>query len=69
MGGLLFLTGMIGSIYALLTWGTKSFGDLVPNLMMRITIPSVTLVVMGIQIVFASFFLGILRGLGSYKNN
>lgn len=62
VGLILFIMGMIGSVYSLITWGSMSFGALVPNIMMRITIPSVTLVVVGIQVVSASFFLGILGG-------
>lgn len=60
IGGLSCLIGIFGSFYAFILWGFKSFGPLIPSSMMRITIPSLTFIVIGIQIVFASFFLSIL---------
>lgn len=60
-GGLLSATGLIGSIYAVAIWGEMSFGILVPSSMMRIVIPSVTTMAVGIQIIFATFFLSILK--------
>lgn len=60
--GLLFtLAGIIMTIFALLIWGHTSFGDLNPQEMMRMTIPALTLMVVGIEMIFASFFIGILN--------
>lgn len=60
LGGLLTLAGMAGSVYAFILWERESFGTLVPGTMMRLTIPSLTLLAAGIQIMFSSFFLSIL---------
>jgi len=60
LGGILSLIGVAGSVYAFFIWGDKFFGPLLPSSMMRITIPSLTFIVTGIQIIFASFFLSIL---------
>lgn len=60
-GGLLSLMGVIGSVYAVIVWGGTSFGALLPSSMMRIVIPSVTTMAVGIQIIFATFFLSILK--------
>ncbi|HEX9758712.1 MAG TPA: glycosyltransferase [Nitrospiria bacterium] len=60
LGGILTLTGIAGSIYAVIVWGKTSFGPLVPFSMMRITIPALTALVAGIQIILFSFFLSVL---------
>ncbi len=57
--------GLITSVYALSVWSDQSYGDLVPAEMMRITIPAVTAMACGAQVVFTSFFLSVLR-LGEY---
>ncbi len=55
------LAGMCGALYAILQWGHASFGALVPSEMMRITIPSVTTLALGTQIVFGVFLLGFIK--------
>jgi hypothetical protein len=60
-GGLLVITGASGALYAFLTWRHVSFGPLVPSNMMRITIPSVTTLAIGAQIVFGGFMLGFIE--------
>jgi glycosyltransferase involved in cell wall biosynthesis len=60
LGGLLSIIGITGSIYAFIFWGRTSFGPLDPFLIMRITIPSLTFLAVGIQVVFASFFMSVL---------
>ncbi|AGA68982.1 glycosyl transferase [Desulfitobacterium dichloroeliminans LMG P-21439] len=57
LGLLLFLMSLMGSINAVMAWGKTSFSSLVPSITMRIAIPSVTLIVVGIQVFFNSFFL------------
>jgi len=52
--------GVAASGYALGAWGGTSFGPLDPAVSMRIVLPGATAVVLGMQIVFASFFLGLL---------
>jgi hypothetical protein len=60
-GACLVLGGIGGAIYAVLQWGHSSFGALVPSEMMRITIPSVTALAVGTQILFGGFMLGFIE--------
>lgn len=64
-GSLLGVAGLATSVYALLLWSDQSYGNLVPAQMMRLTIPAVTAMACGAQVVFTSFFLSVLR-LGEY---
>ena len=59
-GGFLSLLGFFGSVYAVQTWKEKGFGPLDPSVTFRTIIPSVLCIVIGIQVVFASFFLSVL---------
>lgn len=61
LGAFLVLAGFLTSVAALVYWGQADFGPLMPTEGMRIVIPSVTAVIMGTQITFFSFFLGVLR--------
>ena len=61
LGACLVLAGIGGALYAVLQWGHSSFGALVPSDMMRITIPSVTILAIGTQIVFGGFLLGFIE--------
>lgn len=58
VGAFLVIAGIGGALYAILQWRHSSFGPLVPSDMMRITIPSVTTLAIGTQIVFGNFLLG-----------
>ncbi len=60
IGGSLILLGIGGSIYAFQTWEAKQFGTLYPAVTMRIVIPSVTALALGVQVIFSSFFLSVL---------
>jgi hypothetical protein len=60
VGTLMLLAGAVITIYALSRWGMQSFGPLVPSQMLRIIIPSITLITMSFQIILSSFFLSIL---------
>ena len=60
VGCTLLLVGLSGTIYAFWTWGVHSFGGLNPFVMMRLVIPSATLITLGFQIILSSFFLSIL---------
>jgi len=62
-GAVLILGGLLGSIYALATWGHASFGELVPSHGLRIVIPAGLALALGCQTVLSSFFLSIL-GMG-----
>ena len=60
VGGFLLAAGFLGTVLAVLSWGTKGFGLLDPGLTMREVIPSAVLLTLGVQTIFASFFLSIL---------
>jgi glycosyltransferase involved in cell wall biosynthesis len=59
-GALMFGVGVVGLIVAVLSWGDAGFGRLDPRVTMREVIPAAVLVTLGVQTVFASFFLSIL---------
>jgi glycosyltransferase involved in cell wall biosynthesis len=61
VGACLICAGVAGAVYAVVKWGDSSFGSLVPSEIMRITIPSVTTLALGTQIVFGSFLLGFIE--------
>jgi glycosyltransferase involved in cell wall biosynthesis len=61
IGACLVLAGIGGAIYAVLQWGHSAFGALVPSDMMRITIPSVTALAIGTQVLFGGFMLGFIE--------
>ena len=61
IGACLILGGIGGATYAVLQWGHSSFGALIPSEMMRITIPSVTAVAIGTQVLFGGFLLGFIE--------
>ena len=59
-GALLLVAGLGLSIYALSFWSATSFGPLDPSRTLRLVIPAVTLIALGLQTVLSSFFLSIL---------
>jgi glycosyltransferase involved in cell wall biosynthesis len=59
-GSLMVLTGFVGLVLAVASWGSVGFGNLDPSLTMREVIPAVVLLALGTQTVFASFFISIL---------
>jgi glycosyltransferase involved in cell wall biosynthesis len=61
LGACLIGAGVAGAVYAFVKWGDASFGAMVPSEIMRITIPSVTTLALGTQIVFGSFLLGFIE--------
>ncbi|ELP57003.1 glycosyl transferase 2 family protein [Microcystis aeruginosa TAIHU98] len=60
IGVILFLVGIGGSLYALYIWNARLYGALDPAVTMRIVIPSVTALGLGVQVIFSSFFLSVL---------
>ena len=60
-GVILTLAGIVMTVLAFMVWKHTAFGDLNPQEMMRMTIPALTLMVVGIEMIFASFFIGILN--------
>ena len=60
VGALLIALGLAESFYAVSSWSVRHFGPLNPVQMLRIVMPSVFALTLGVQIVCASFFLSIL---------
>lgn len=56
IGALLTVIGISGACYSFYAWAQTSFGNVNPVAMMRWLIPSVTSVVLGVQMIFSSFF-------------
>jgi glycosyltransferase involved in cell wall biosynthesis len=59
-GLLLLAAGLAGSAYSLGLWRLAAFGALNPEVTLRIVAPSATAMIVGLQLVFSSFFLGVL---------
>jgi glycosyltransferase involved in cell wall biosynthesis len=56
----LVAVGIIASILAVGSWGATDFGDLDPERSLRLVIPAVLALTLGIEVVFSSFFLSVL---------
>lgn len=61
LGLLLFGAGSYSSLGLVLEWGARGFGPLEPRTMMRLAIPSVTVMVVGMQIAVSAVFGGALH--------
>jgi hypothetical protein len=61
VGALLEIIGLVGTVIAFVIWSKTSFGNLGPEIMLRITMPIFVALVCGIQLMCSSFFLGILE--------
>jgi len=55
---LLLGAGILG--YAFYLWHAAGFGELSATHMLRLTLPSATLLLLGVEVIFASFFLSLL---------
>jgi glycosyltransferase involved in cell wall biosynthesis len=60
IGGLMLAAGVAGILIAVSSWGAVGFGRLDPRETMREVIPAAVLLTVGVQTIFASFFLSIL---------
>lgn len=60
IGVVLIGLGLVGTLFAVSSWGAQSFGPLEPSKMLRLVVPAVTAVTLGFQIVLSSFFLSVL---------
>lgn len=60
-GGLLLVGGLTLAIHTLMVWNQAGFGDLNPDVMLRRVIPATLLLVLGVQMLFYSFFFSILQ--------
>ncbi len=61
VGTVLLLGGLGASIFAVEIWGQSEFSDLDPTISMRIVLPAATAIILGLQIVFSSFFFSVLE--------
>lgn len=61
LGVVILIIGIILLIINLVSWGSQSFGELDVRATARMTALSVTALVVGIQLIFGSFFMGILQ--------
>jgi hypothetical protein len=69
LGGLaLILLGIVGTVFALVSWEATGFGNLPPASAMRLQIPSVTALILGVQSVFSAFFMYALRSGPGYRD-
>jgi hypothetical protein len=60
VGALLFVIGMAGMVVSLSHWHGANFGTVDPRVELRMVVPSVTAVVVGVQVIAASLFVSIL---------
>jgi hypothetical protein len=60
LGLVIFLVGLAKLILAVLYWKTAHFGAISYPQSLRQVIPAVTLIMIGVQVIFSSFFLSIL---------
>jgi len=60
LGGTVCSVGLGGAMYSVWLWMQSSFGPLLPSEMMRIIIPAFTLLIAGMQTIFASFFVNMI---------
>lgn len=67
LGTILTITGIGLSVYGFSIWSDNNYGNLETRKTLRIIIPAVTTIIIGIQIILLSFFFSIL-GLKDEKN-
>lgn len=60
-GAVMALLGIVTAIGAVIYWGSTSFGELNTRETLRMTLPSLALIVMGVQTILTSFLIDILR--------
>jgi glycosyltransferase involved in cell wall biosynthesis len=60
LGVFFLLAGFIAMVYAVVVWRQASFGNLSPTHMLRLVLPAAASLMLGVEIVFSSFFLSLL---------
>ncbi len=60
-GGALTLAGLVAGFYGVHIWHSAGFGNLDPDTILRITLPSSCAIVIGVESIFASCFLSVLQ--------
>jgi glycosyltransferase involved in cell wall biosynthesis len=61
VGATAVVVGIVLAVLAVGNWGIRSFGRLDPQQSLRIVVPSATLLILGLQIIFSSCLLSILQ--------
>lgn len=61
IGFLVALTGLILSVVAFNIWRSSAFSVMQPEMLMRIVLPAATMIEVGVETMFACFFMGILK--------
>jgi glycosyltransferase involved in cell wall biosynthesis len=61
MGVMLLIVGLGLGLYAVAQWYAAGFGALTATRMLRLTLPSAAALMLGVEAIFASFFLGLLQ--------
>lgn len=61
VGTIIILCGIILSVIAVLYWRSVGYSMLIPENTMRIAIPAVGLLAIGLQLIFTGFLMGILK--------
>ena len=61
-GAALIIAGLVMAILALARWAAQGYGELIPESMMRLTIPCWMLIILGFQIIIGGCFIGVLKG-------
>jgi hypothetical protein len=59
-GVLIFLVGVAGAIYSILSWRSTGYGPLVYADILRTVIPSAVAIIVGFEVALAAFFMGVL---------
>ena len=59
-GGVLAVAGFGASVYAVKVWGAHNFGPLDFSHTLRMVIPAVLCLTLGVQAIFCGFFLSVL---------
>lgn len=59
-GLVLLVSGLVAGAYAVGLWGSRAFGPLDVSVSLRLVAPSATALILGLQLIFSSFFLGVL---------
>jgi hypothetical protein len=60
IGAVLLLIGLAATLFAFFAWRNHAFGELLYPGILRVTIPAVTLILLGSQIILSSFFMSVL---------
>ena len=59
-GGGMMAVGLVGALGALASWAGAGFSDMDPETLMRISIPSIVLAAVGLQLILTSFLIELL---------